>query len=379
MSISDYLDVMTSVLKIKNLRKRNFPSRPRVIAYTVTWRCNAGCDMCGIKNVNADLKKIEKELTPRDISKIFQDPLLKRLDLIRFTGGEPFLKEDFTEIVDAIIENTRTKIYYITTNGFYTKEVLEFVERLAPKTPNLVIQVSLDAIGKPHDDIRKLPGLYDRVIKTLQGLKALRDRHAFSFGVNQTVTKDTVAFIPDISKLCSNLGCDHKVYLAHEVHESDILDGARLKGNLVLLSGPQKDEIKNLYDKVEEHYRKARAKGVRIFSPEDLWAAAEKAILEGSKNRTLYGRACPNPPCLAMFFYLRLLPDGTVMPCTLKPKPVGNLKTNTFSEIWNSQAAAEMRFEVKSCKGCWVECDIVPNVIYSLGMIRNIFKKAFPL
>ncbi len=378
LSVADYLDIATSVLKVKSLRRFNFAPRPRIIAYTVTWRCNAACDMCGVKNVDRSLKNKEKELNAHDISRIFSDPFLKNLDLIRFTGGEPFLKEDFADIVEEIIKNTRTKIYYITTNGFYTHRIHDLVKRLAPETANLTVQISLDAIGKPHDDIRKVPGLYDRVIKTLEGLKELKSNYRFNFGINQTVTSQTAPFIEEISALSRKFGCGHKLYLAHEAHESDILEGENLEKEPALLSKPKKDEIKALYERIERHRKKQRQRN-KLFSVDNLWTVIEKSVLLGSKNRILESRAFPNPDCLAMFFYLRFLPDGRVMPCTMKPKAIGNLKEKTFTKIWKSKAAACMRSEVRKCPGCWVECDIVPNIAYSLDVIGEMCKELYKL
>jgi len=375
LSAYDYFDIPISILKAKLLRGLDIAPRPRVIAYSVTWRCNAGCEMCGIKNVDNSLKVREKELTANDISRIFKDPLLKKLDLIRFTGGEPFLKEDFPDIVEEIAKNTDTKIYYITTNGFFTERILDFTKRLAPKIKNLVIQVSLDGTRERHDDIRKLPGLYDKVVETLKGLKNLKESLSFSFGINQTITEDTVKDVAKIAELSEELGCDHKLYMAHEAHESDILEGENLTGSPVLLSNPDRIIVEKLYNKIDEHYNRRRGKKSKLISPEILWNVIEKRVLEGSKNRNLKGRNLPNPPCLACSLYVRLLPDGKLMPCTLKPRAIGDLKESTFSTIWDSKAAKNMREEVRNCRGCWVECDIVPNLIYSFGITGDIVKE----
>ena len=377
LKVNDYLDILSSLFKGKVLRALNKPCAPRIIAYTVTWRCNAGCEMCGIRNVKDDLKSKEKELTPSDISRIFKDPLLKKLDLIRFTGGEPFLKEDFTEIVDEIIKNTNTKIYYITTNGFYMDRIEKFVKKLSPKTKNLVIQVSLDAIGKTHDDIRKIPDLHKKAIETLEVLKKLSKDHSFSFGVNQTITLDTVNHIEDISILCKRLGCDHKVYMAHETHESDIMEGDKLTNKLSLFSNPDINKAKMLYKTIEEHYERECSRDNKTSLPETLWKVTEREILKGSKNRVLMGRAIPNHACFSLFYYFRMLPDGLIMPCTLKPKVIGDLKKNTFTEIWKSKEAEKMRLEVKRCKGCWVECDIVSNIVYSVNTARKVIGEIF--
>ena len=385
----EYPGILMDLLKGRLLRRFNRAAAPRVIAYTVTWRCNASCDMCGVKNVDNALKTKEMELAVGDISRIFKDPLLGKLDLIRFTGGEPFLKEDFTEIVEEIAKNTRTKIYYITTNGFYTDRILDFAKRLAPKTRNLAIRVSIDGPAEIHDRTRKAPGIYDRAVATLEELKKLKRSYeslpppgkdsGFSFGINQTITPETSPYIEDIAVLCGRLGCSHNLYLAHEAHESDILEGKNLDARLRLLAAPDKDVIRALYDSIEKHRRRKKNSRNLIFSAEGIWDIVERFVLTGSKNRALVNRPFPNPPCLAMFFYFRILPDGTVMPCTLKPRPAGNLKKQSFRDIWNSKAAQALRSEVKRCGGCWVECDIVPNIMYSSGVIKEMVKKLFSL
>jgi Fe-coproporphyrin III synthase len=91
------------------------------------------------------------------------------------------------------------------------------------------------------------------------------------------------------------------------------------------------------------------------------------------------GRAIPNPPCFSLFYYFRLLPDGLIMPCTLKPRAIGDLRKNTFTEIWQSKEAEKMRLEIKNCKGCWVECDIVSNIVYSLNTVRKIIGEMLSL
>jgi len=373
----DYIDIGTNLLKAHFTRRFNIAPPPRVIAYTVTWRCNASCDMCGIKNVDSNLKKKEHELTAKDISRIFKDPYLKNIDLIRFTGGEPFIKEDFEEVVNEIFKNTKTKIYYITTNGYYSQRIFKFIEDLAPKMKNLVIQISLDAIGEEHDKIRKIPKLNENITNTLRGLSELRKKYKFYFGINQTVTVNTVQYIDRIAELCDKYKCDHKIYLAYEVHESDILEGRKLYNELKLYSDVEDGESKKIFQAVRKHYKMKSSQKRDIFSPRTLWDILQGEILEGSENRIFEQKISPNPPCLALFFYLRLLPDGKIMPCTLKPEVIGDLKNQSFKEVWCSKKARDVRSEIRRCKGCWVECDIVPNIVYSPHFVKKIFKKMF--
>ena len=63
--------------------------------------------MCELYNENQDARG---ELSVREIDTIFSDKAFSTLDVVRFTGGEPFLKEDIGEIVTSINKRTNTKI-----------------------------------------------------------------------------------------------------------------------------------------------------------------------------------------------------------------------------------------------------------------------------
>jgi len=52
------------------------------------------------------------------------------------TGGEPFLRKDFVEIIDNIIKNCNVPRISIKSNGFYVKRIKEFVPELIEKHPN---------------------------------------------------------------------------------------------------------------------------------------------------------------------------------------------------------------------------------------------------
>ena len=50
-------------------------------------------------------------------------------------------------------------------------------------------------------------------------------------------------------------------------------------------------------------------------------------------------------------------PHGNIMPCNGSDEPMimGNLKDQTFDEIWNSQKANKIRNQVRNCtKQCWM-------------------------
>jgi len=351
----------------------NKPIKPKVIAYSVTWRCNAKCFMCGLRTMPNSKKDINSELTASDINRAFKDRALNSLDLIRFTGGEPFLKDDFTEIINAIWKNARPKLFYITTNGTYTERIKKFVEFFRGKDINLNIQVSLDATNKVHDRIRGVPGISKKAIETLRMLSEMRKTMPINVGINQTITKENLDEIDAVNQLARKLHIEHKIYVAVSSHESNILSEGAKNFELELASKFSEEEIRHLYKKIRHIFNNGRKfKGMADVNR--LWHLVENFLLTEEKNRVTKSGKITSLPCQAAFLYFRLMPNGDIMPCTLMPEVIGNLKSNSFSEIWHSKAAERIRKKVRNCPGCWVECDIVPNFVYSWQVIKSFFK-----
>ena len=118
-----------------------------------------------------------------------------------------------------------------------------------------------------NDDIHKLPGLYDKVIVTLKGFKELKTKYNFSFDINQTVTVGSIQNLDQIAYLSRKFGCDHKVYIAQETYESDILEGRRLNSELALISNPAKPAIRGLYRWIENYNKQKDGEEAGFFSP----------------------------------------------------------------------------------------------------------------
>jgi Fe-coproporphyrin III synthase len=69
--------------------------------------------------------------------------------------------------------------------------------------------------------------------------------------------------------------------------------------------------------------------------------------------------------------HLRIFPNGDVPTCQFNSRIVGNLREQPFVQLWQSAAAAEQRRWVRRCPGCWAECEVLPNAVYSLDLLRN--------
>lgn len=366
---------LLTIYQAKIKRLANKPIKPRVLAYSVTWRCNAKCLMCGLSKTESSLKDKKQELTACQIGNAFSDRNLHSLDLIRFTGGEPFLKDDFTQIVHQIWEKANPKLFYITTNGTFTDRIKDFVESFQGKDIKLSIQVSLDAVNDTHDQIRGVPGMAGKAMETLEMLTALKKTVPVNIGVNQTIIQKNINEIDSVNKLARKMGIEHKVYVAVTPHESDIISKRKKQRELNLASHFTEDEKKQLFKKIESIMETNR-KSKDFLHINFIWHLVEKFLQEGERKRILKEPGIINLPCLAGFLYVRLLPDGSIMPCTILSETMGNIKEKSFSEIWHSEKADFIRKQVKKCSGCWTKCDMVPNFVYSDYILKYFLRSA---
>lgn len=338
------------------LRAAGRPWFPLLATFNVTARCNCRCAFCDIHSMNSD-----GELSTSELTAVLGDPLFSRLHVLRVTGGEPFLRDDIDDILDTARAHTPVRIFHVTTNASMSDRLAELLRRAAPHSrPQIRVQISIDALGALHDEMRGFPGLFDRAAAALREIRPLLNGN-ISAGVNQTVSAENLDQIEPVRELARAHGADHNVILAAKFHEGT--RGARI--------GDGKNELPFLplkplaNDEIDEFYRLADARAANS-TPRALSSllreTADRYLRDGGRNRLLRGAASPRPPCSAMFNHLRLLHDGRVVACTaLTDTPAGSVREASISQIWRSPRADSLRAAVKRCPGCWVECDISPS------------------
>ena len=373
----NYLSSLTAVLKARLKRLANKPILPRLLTYCVTYRCNCRCVMCELYKETQDVRG---ELTAKEIDTIFADKAFSALEVVRFTGGEPFLKEDIGEIVASINKRTNTKVFYITSNGALTQRIKVFIEQVVPLGIYLHVQISLDAASPLHDEIRNVPGLFNKTYETLEMLRSLREKYQFEVGINQTIMTTNISEMERVHRLAQDFGFGHNITLAAQYHEGRIAKSTDLQDSLpfAALEGMDEATIRNIYDRINamkhDQYNHKVGEKHSSISLRDL---VEAYLNEGGRNRLLFQKEIPKPLCTAFFTHLRLLPCGELVSCSIRRKRiVGNLRNASFSEIWWSDNALKERKSVKACKGCWSECDITPSIFYSGDIIGWYLKRS---
>ena len=192
-------------LLLQGMYEYNWASRQRPLPlrewmFPVTYRCNARCLMC-------DIWQGDKggELPTAGWATILQDPLFATVQSINLTGGEPTLRQDLDELVYLLIERLPAlRRITLTTNALDRQRVTQTVAQLAgvsaAKGIGLFVGVSLDGIGKVHDEMRNIPNAFERVQETIGSLSGHR------LGVNCTLTRRNLDDAPNVLRWCSERG-----------------------------------------------------------------------------------------------------------------------------------------------------------------------------
>ena len=274
----------------------------------------------------------------------FESRLLKKLPRLRFaniTGGEPFLRDDISEII-AIVKKASSRVV-ISTNGFLTDTIVSTMV----KHRDVGVRVSVEGMPHTNDVLRGKKHCFDHSLRTLMELKrmGLRD-----IGIAITVSDRNASDVLNLYRTASVYGFEFATAAVHNSYYFHIHDNRITK----------KQEVINALS----HLITAL---LRTNRPKNWYRAYFNYGLinyVSGKPRLL--------PCRAgtdMFF---LDPFGEIRPCNGmahddKASSMGNLNEESFAHIWNSSQAQKLRERVKTCpRNCWMIGTAAP------AMKRNI-------
>ncbi|MET0390666.1 MAG: radical SAM protein [Polyangiales bacterium] len=331
---------------------------PRLLTYIVTFTCNARCVMCD------SWRKPSNDLSLDEIGRIFSQ--LPQLDAVRLSGGEPFIRKDLPQIVELVRTELQPFVLHITSNGFLTDRIVAFCEERDRSQP-LQLLISIDGVGAKHDQVRGIGHAFERAIETVRALAPRQRELRLKLAVNQTIVDpEGIAHYRELRELLAPLGVRNHLIIAYDDSATYNLAaerciGPRYPGELRTFGSFTAAELQALLDEAERDL-------VRYAWPERI---AKRYYLDGARQRLLAREPSPNPICIALSSHMRMLPDGSVPTCQFNTVPAGNLRETPFAELWAGEQAKRQRAWVKACPGCWAECEVLPNAIYSGDLARH--------
>jgi MoaA/NifB/PqqE/SkfB family radical SAM enzyme len=307
---------------------------PFSVVISISFRCNSKCRTCDV------WRKPNDDLTLQEWDRVFQH-LGHTPVYMTFTGGEPFLRDDLDEMVISAYEHCRPDYITIPTNGLLTDRVLTQVERICRNCEDsqIGINLSLDGIGPVHDDIRGVPGNWDRAMVTWQRLKDLQPHHR-----NLVLTVHTV-----VSRFNIHLFAETYQGLQQLEPDSYITEVAEERVELDTVGWgitPLAEQYAPVADFLSEKARQAPAKGIARFTQafrSQYYQLAKQTLLEQTQVID----------CYAGWASCQIGPNGDVWSCCIRAEGVGNLRETDYdiAPIWFGQEMAQLRRSI-AAKEC---------------------------
>jgi len=313
----------------------------------VTYRCNARCHMC---NTWQYPTKIEEEITAKDLA------TLPRLKFCNITGGEPFLREDLEDIVR--VAKSKSDRVVISSNGYFTERMVA----LAKNIPGIGFRISIEGLPKANDELRGLKDGFDHGIRSLLQLKNLGVKD-LGFGI--TVSDKNAKDLLELYDLAKYLKLEFATAIIHNAYYFHKADNVISDKELVI--GEFNKLIRELFktNRPKNWYRAYFNYGITNY------VRGKKRLMPCEMGRDLF----------------MIDPYGEIKPCNVLDVSMGNIKRQSFDDIWNGDKAKEARKIAANCgKNCWMvgsvspamKKDIMTPTMWILKNRKKYLKSCFP-
>ena len=321
------------------------PGMPINLTFSVTNVCQSRCKTCSIWELYRDRPELrENELTLDEIEKIFRS--MGHIYVFNISGGEPFLRSDITGIIRAACNHLSPGVVHIPTNAIArdrverkTREILEILKDNCRET-QLTIKPSLDHIESKHDEIRGVPGNFEKVLDVFNRLKQLQSANPnFHVELGTVISRWNVDDVEEIAEYVTNLGVDsYRNEIAEQRSEMFNTE------NDITPNPEQYEKAINLFVRQIRENMNNRKLFQRITHAFRLvyYGLAIRILKE---NRQVI-------PCYAGLSNVHMTPYGDIWACcTLGyDKPMGNLRDHNydFKALWNSAEAKKVRSYIRA-------------------------------
>jgi radical SAM protein with 4Fe4S-binding SPASM domain len=304
--------------------------------------------------------------------------------ILVLSGGEPLFRADIFDL--ASFATRRGLRVALATNGTQvTKEVARKIVDAGVRR----VSISLDgANAATHDAFRGIPGAFDGALKGFRNLQEL----GMSLQINMTIARHNAHQLPEVLDLAKSMGADalHTFLLVPVGCGVDIATEQ-------MVPAEEYEQILNwFYDRSQEggielkatcapHYfrvmRQRRAAERRASSSPAAAAATPASkpdngaigptdiTMPGSTGIALHphaARAAKGHPdgmhavtkgCLAGTGVCFISHQGEVYPCGYLPVLAGDLRRQSFAEIWENSAVFQQLRETENLKGKCGRCE----------------------
>lgn len=331
---------------VQSHKHKNPQYLPRLIAWEVTRQCKLNCKHC---RAAATSGPYPNELSTEECLRLLDKIAAFAKPIIILTGGEPMLREDIFKISEY---GTKLGLrMVIAPCGILITE--QSVQRMKD-TGIKRVSISLDGATKEtHDRFRGMDGAFEATLKGIDCLKKV----GLEFQINSTITKFNQAEIPAILDLAVSLGAVafHPFLLVPTGRGKELADQA---------ISPQ--DYENILNWFYDQKNKVPLQFKPTCAPHYYRILRQRAEQEGKEGTTSrIGK--PTPPghpldtmtkgCLGGLSFCFISHTGIVQICGFMEVKCGDIRQESFEEIWNRSRVFQELRDPANYKGKCGHCE----------------------
>jgi len=352
-------------------------NKPRLIFWEVTKGCNLRCIHC---RATATELSSPTDLPTRTALEIIDQISVAANPILVLSGGEPLYRSDIFQLARYATDQ-RLRVALATNGTLVTKDVARMIVGSGVRR----VSISLDgADSTTHDTFRGIPGAFDAAVRGLRNLKEL----GMSVQINMTIARHNAHQLPSVLQLARNLGAD----ALHTFLLVPVGCGVDIAAEQMVPPEEYERMLNWFYDQslvggielratCAPHYfrvaRQRRAADRRAAEAARV-AMAEISVSSGAIGPTDItmpgstgiaikphgiGQPIGHPGghpsdlnamtkgCLAGTGVCFISHEGEVYPCGYLPVIAGDLRTQSFVDIWENSTVFDELRDVGNLKG----------------------------
>jgi heme b synthase len=299
----------------------------RLVFWETTAGCNLECIHCRRLEVSRELAK--DDLTTAEAFSLIDSLVEFAKPILVLSGGEPLFRPDIYEI--ARYATDRGLTVAMASNGtLITEEVARRIKESGVRR----VSISLDGASAPvHDAFRQIPGSFEAAIRGLRHCQAA----GLETQINSTVARHNVHELEDLYRLALELGAK----ALHIFMLVPVGCGVEIAEDQMLPAEQYEEVLHWFYDISKEKKIETKA----TCAPHYFRIIRQRAKAEGIRvTPETHGMAAMTKGCLAGTAVCFVSHKGEVFPCGYLPVTCGNIKTQSFRQIWEeSRVFADLR------------------------------------
>ncbi len=300
-------------------------NKVRMIAWEVTRSCNLNCAHC---RAAANGGPYAGELSTKKCFDLIDDIAAVSSPVIILTGGEPLLRPDIFEIA-TYGTNKGLRMVMATNGTLVTPAVVKKMIRSGIKR----VSISIDGKdAQSHDAFRQEKGAF---AGAMAGIAALKDA-GMEFQINTTITSVNLKQIKDILELAKIMGAAaHHIFLLVPTGR-----GKELAGQAITAADYE--------ETLMWFHRESLSCEIQLIAtcaPLFLRIMQQNKDKSGQQKKKVQGRFHESTRgCLGGITFCFISHVGQVQPCGYLELNCGNVKKQTFADIWeNSKVFRDLR------------------------------------